>query len=217
MADPVTADKRALERMIFFGDAVFAFALTLLALEVRLPAGIEEGRFWAEAAALAPQLGAFLISFALAAMWWLVHMAVTRELRAFDWPTAICNLLFLVFIVLLPFAAATFGSNILSNDALGLYWCVNAGAAFALTLLFIVMSRDGGRLLGGVSKGRRWLHIVQAAAPGVVFVLGAYWAFTDATWLARLCGILIAPAMLLLGLIEARLARREASPPPPAP
>lgn len=214
MAEARSADKRMLERMIFFGDAVFAFALTLLALEVRLPAEIAAGRFWAEVAALAPQLGAFLISFALAAMWWLVHLAVTRQLHVFDWPTALCNLLFLLFIVLLPFAAATFGSNINNNDALGLYWCVNAGVAFALTLMFLVMSRGGGRLIGGVSKARRWLHVTQAALPGLVFVLGAYWAFTDLTWPARLCGFLIAPAMLMLGLIEARMARKAKLAPP---
>lgn len=149
-----------LERMIFFADAVFAFALTLLALEIRLPPGLGEGEFWPALAALGPQIGAFAISFALAGLWWLVHLAATRELAMFDWPTAICHLVFLVFIVLVPFAASMFGANILNNDALALYWLINAGASIAMTLMWWVMSRGGGRLLiGGISGGERLLRL----------------------------------------------------------
>jgi len=202
---------RQTERLIFFSDAAFAFALMLLVAEVRLPANIPEGAFWDELARIAPQFGAFLISFALASLWWLVHVAATRELRVFDWPTAICNLLFLAFIVLLPFSAATFGQNITSNAALGLYWVVNAGASFAMTLMFFVMSRGGGRLIGGLTGGERALRLFQSIAPGLVFVLGAYWAFTDQVWLSRFCAMLLAPLMMAAGVIEARMRRKRVS------
>lgn len=205
---------RQVERLIFFSDAAFAFALMLLVADVRMPDGIAEGRFWIEFAQLAPQFGAVLISFALASLWWLVHVAATRELRVFDWPTAICNLIFLAFIVLLPFSAETFGGNIMSNDALALYWIINAGASFAMTLMFFVMSRGKGRLIGGMSGGERALRLFQSAAPGVVFALGAYWAFTDQVWLSRFCAALLAPLMMLAGVIDARMRKRRATPQP---
>jgi len=212
MADDASADRRMLDRMILFSDAVFAFALLLLAAEIRLPEGIDDATIWPQLALLAPQFASFLISFGLASLWWAVHLSATRELRTFDWPTALCNLLFLLCIVLLPFAADTFGANMMANAPLGLYWCVNAAASAAMTLLYIVMTRDKGRLVGGIRGGERLLHICQALAPGVVFALGAYWAFTDQIWLSRFCAVLLAPIMMTLGLIGGAMRRRKLRP-----
>lgn len=198
-----------LDRMILFSDAVFAFALLLLAAEIRLPDRIDDTNIWAHLAELAPQLASFLISFALASLWWTVHLSATRELQTFDWPTTICNLLFLFFIVLLPFVADTFGANMMASSPLGLYWCVNAAASGAMTLLYIVMTRDKGRLVGGITGGERFLHICQALAPGVVFALGAYWAFAGQIWLSRFCCVLLAPIMMVLGIVSGMLQRSK--------
>lgn len=210
MTDDASADRRMLDRMILFSDAVFAFALLLLAADIRLPAAINDENIWAELTVLAPQFASFLISFGLASLWWTVHLSATREMQTFDWPTALCNLLFLLCIVLLPFAADTFGANMTAAAPLGLYWCVNAAAAAAMTLLYITMTRDKGRLVGGISGGERALHIAQSIGPGVVFALGAYWAFTGQIWLSRFCCVLLGPLMMMLGIIGGMMKRRKA-------
>jgi uncharacterized membrane protein len=209
MAEGASADRRMLDRMIFFSDAVFAFALLLLAADIRLPGAIDDQTIWGQLIELAPQFASFAISFALASLWWAVHLSATRELQVFDWPTALCNLLFLLCIVLLPFAADAFGANMMANTPLGLYWCVNAAASGAMTLLFFVMSRDKGRLIGGMGWGERLLHLSQAAAPGLVFALGAYWAFTGQIWLSRFCCVLLGPIMMVLGIVGGILKRRK--------
>ncbi len=192
-----------------FSDGVFAVALTLLALELRPPEGLDGAAFWSEIIDLIPQTASLMISFALASLWWAVHLMVTRELIAFDWPTALCNLLFLFFIVLLPFAAGTFGASMDLADPLALYWIINAGVSFSMTLMFFVMSRDRGRLMGGIGWAERIVRLLQAGAPGMVFVLGAYWALTDQIWLSRFCCVLMAPAMIVLGTIGGMLERRR--------
>lgn len=210
MSEDASADRRMLDRMIFFSDAVFAFALLLLAADIRLPTSIDDSTIWSQMATLAPHFASFLISFALASLWWAVHLSATRELRTFDWPTTLCNLFFLLWIVLLPFAADTFGANMMADAPLGLYWIVNAGASFSMTLMFFVMSRGGGRLIGGIGAGERLLRLTQAAAPGAVFALGAYWAFSGDIWLSRFCAMLLAPVMMALGVIAGMLKRRRA-------
>lgn len=197
------------DRLFAFSDGVFAVALTLLALELRAPAGLEGAEFWAAISALLPQAASLVISFALASLWWLVHLAATRELKTFDWPTAMFNLVFLFFIVLLPFAGATFGSNVEGEAPLALYWMINAAASFSMTVMFFVMSRGGGRLIGGVTTGERLLRLYQAAAPGIVFVLGAYWALTDQIWLSRFCCVLLAPLMMAVGVVDGWMKRRR--------
>jgi uncharacterized membrane protein len=210
MADDTSADQRSLDRMMTFSDGVFAVALTLLALELRPPEGLDGPEFWGQVLNLIPQMASLVISFALASLWWVVHNMATRELTVFDWPTAICNLVFLFFIVLLPFAAGTFGANMELAAPLALYWIVNACVSFSMALMYFVMSRDGGRLVGGIGWGERIVRLLQAAAPGIVFVLGAYWALVDQIWLSRFCCVLMAPIMITLGTIGGMLERRRA-------
>jgi len=210
MAEDASADRRMLDRMMTFADGVFAVALTLLALELRPPEGLDGAAFWVEVLQLIPQTASLMISFALASLWWAVHLMVTRELTAFDWPTALCNLAFLFFIVLLPFAAGTFGANMDLAAPLALYWMINACVSFSMTLMFFVMSRDKGRLIGGIGWGERIVRLLQAAAPGMVFVLGAYWALVGEIWLSRFCCVLMAPIMIVLGTLGGMLERRRA-------
>jgi uncharacterized membrane protein len=207
MADDASADRRMADRMINFSDAVFAVALTLLALELTPPASGEGVDFWAGVLEMVPDFASLLISFALASLWWAVHMSATREMTVFDWPTAIFNLVFLFFIVLLPFSAATFASNMQAPEPLALYWMINAGASFAMTLMFFVMSRDKGRLIGGIGPGERMLRLFQALAPGIVFSLGAYWGVTDQIWLSRFCCVLLAPLMMFSGIFGGMMQR----------
>jgi uncharacterized membrane protein len=194
-------DSRMVDRMLFFTDAVFAIVLTLLAIELHPPEIHRNEELWPELAAMGPKFMAFAISFALIGLWWSVHMRTTRRLIAFDWLTAVCNLLALSFITLLPFASALFGENPTSETALQVYWMVSAAAALAMTLLFLVMTRDGGRLVGGIGAREWWGRFVMSLAPGIAFSLGVYFSATGQVWLARFAWVLIFPVMLLGRLI----------------
>ncbi len=91
-----------LERMVFFSDAVFAIALTLLALDLKLPVGIPPERFNAELIDGIPELIALALSFVIIARVWMSHHNDFFRIREFNPKLAWLNMLLLFFIVMLP-------------------------------------------------------------------------------------------------------------------
>lgn len=99
-----------IERTVFFSDAVFAIAITLLALEIRLPDVADYPTALQEALiGLWPKFFSFLISFWFVGNYWVAHHRVFHYIRAYDRRLLLINLLFLMWIVLLPFSSSLLG------------------------------------------------------------------------------------------------------------
>jgi uncharacterized membrane protein len=89
-------------RLEAFSDAVFAIAITLLVLEIAVPAGSQDdllGAFLAQW----PSYLAYLVSFATIGSIWLAHNAITDQLDGVDATFLRLNLLLLLFVSFLPF------------------------------------------------------------------------------------------------------------------
>ncbi|EGF92712.1 hypothetical protein ABI_11490 [Asticcacaulis biprosthecium C19] len=202
-------DGRMVDRMLFFSDAVFAIVLTIMVLELHAPvvehfanerAGSAE--LWDGVAHLGRLLFAYGVSFALVGMWWSIHMRVTRLLTAFDWPTATMNLVFLFTVSMAPFASSVLGENLRLGAAWQIYWGVNAATSVALTVMMLVVSRGGGKLLvGGMAGRERFARLLQAIGPGVGFSVGVYLAGIGEVQLSQWCWIFILPVMFLARLV----------------
>lgn len=91
-----------LERMVFFSDAVFAIALTLLALDLKLPLHIPPEHLNAELASGIPELIAFALSFLIISSVWMSHHADFYRIKVFTPRLAGLNMLLLFFIAMLP-------------------------------------------------------------------------------------------------------------------
>ncbi|MET3922041.1 TMEM175 family protein [Arthrobacter sp. UYEF20] len=92
----------SLERMVFFSDAVFAIALTLLALDLKLPAGIPAEQVDDALVAALPQLLAYALSFLIIARTWMSHHSDFARIRRFNVNLGRLNLALLFFIAMLP-------------------------------------------------------------------------------------------------------------------
>lgn len=200
-------DARMLDRMLLFSDAVFAIVLTLLAIELHAP-HIEEGQtLWDALAGMGSHLFAFAFSFVLIGLWWTVHMRNMRTLVVFDWPVAIANLLVLACVTLLPFATSVFGENPSDLDRLQFYWWVSLAISLSNTLLFVVLNRGKGKLVGGVTPGYWWFRFFLAIAPAIAFAFGIYFCATGQDWPARFAAFIMFPVMLF-----ARVFNRKPKP-----
>lgn len=101
-----------LERIIFFSDAVFAIAITLLVLDLRMPErlpGDADRQLVAGLAHLVPRFISYAISFWLIGLYWFVHHRTFRHIRRWDDGLIWLNLHFLFWVAFLPFPVALVG------------------------------------------------------------------------------------------------------------
>lgn len=112
MSTPLHHESRKefqLERMILFSDAVFAIAITLLVIEIKVPGldkEINEKAILLALERLIPKFIGFLLSFFLIGLYWTIHHRMFGFLIAYTDRLMWLNLLFLLSIVFMPFSTA---------------------------------------------------------------------------------------------------------------
>lgn len=103
-------------RLEAFSDGVLAIVITLLILDVKVPAaaeghlGRELGRQW-------PQYAAYLVSFLVVGIIWLNHHAVIQLLARADHALQVLNLLLLLPVSVLPWPTAVLAEYIRTGTA----------------------------------------------------------------------------------------------------
>lgn len=206
------------ERAVFFSDAVFAIAITLLVIDLRLPEAVQgvEGTGGADIAALlggmVPQFLAFGISFAVIGTFWMAHWRRYGYVVRVDERLLWLNLLLLAFVALMPFPTAVIAEHGDDPGAVVLYVAVVAAAGVASTGAWASAWR-AGLLLPGLSRRYVRLSALRGLVVPIVMVatlpllaLGPY--LVEWSWL------LIIPAQVA---VNRRLARVRAEEGVPAP
>lgn len=135
-------DKLGLERLIFFSDAVFAIAITLLALEIRLPdeaTSLGNGALWRSLAALWPKYLSYFVSFMVIGSIWLSHHSKFRFIRRYDRSLLLLNLWLLMVVAFIPFPTAVL-SDSGNRTATIFYAATMIVASLLLTRLWLYAS-----------------------------------------------------------------------------
>lgn len=119
MGDEAESGRRAAlgtTRLEAFSDGVFAVAITLLVLEIAVPAGSEDDLL----AALLdqwPSYLAYVVSFATVGALWLGHTAVTHLLHGATPLFLRLNLLLLLVVAFLPFPTRLLAETVEHDEA----------------------------------------------------------------------------------------------------
>ena len=102
-------DARAVDRLVFFTDAVVAIIITLMVLEVRLPALPEhtsDAEVLRALVALWPKYLAVILSFLVIGLFWTLHHRRFNWVRRVDGALVWLDLLYLLALACVPFATS---------------------------------------------------------------------------------------------------------------
>src|SRR5579871_3081304 len=136
-----TSEERGTGRLEAFSDGVFGIAITLLVLEIRLPAGIDPTK----AGSLVPGLLnlwpvylAYLISFLSICVMWMSHHDLFHIIRHTDRGLLLLNSLLLLVVTFVDFPTVIVDEYFQQPDA---QWAAlfYSGTMFIVSLLFNVL------------------------------------------------------------------------------
>ena len=116
---------QSVERLAALSDGIFAFAMTVLVLDLRVPAleSVHNERdLWHALAALSPRLLMYMMSFLTLGIFWVGQQTQLNHLSASNIRLSWIHIGFLFFVTVIPFSTALLAEFIAYRIALLAYW-----------------------------------------------------------------------------------------------
>ncbi|MBZ9796529.1 TMEM175 family protein [Mesorhizobium sp. ES1-4] len=175
MKRPLEPSQTGLHRVVGLTDGVFAIALTLIVLEIRVPAHEairSEHDLLAAIAALAPRFLTYALSFLTLTIFWFGQQAQHGLIARSDRRLATLNLCFLAFIALLPFSTDLLADFLEFRTAVLVYWLnlLMLGVTLSASWHYADKSGFAAEDLDAETKRMVYLRIVKAQ---VLWAVGA--------------------------------------------
>jgi uncharacterized membrane protein len=196
-------EQLGLERIVFFSDAVMAIAITLLAIDIRVPdvaPALASQQLAASLAAIGPRFMTFFISFIVIGVYWISHHRYFGYIRRYDSRLILLNLLFLFFIICMPFLASLLGQYVFVPLALIAYTLAIAALGFSMAFIWAYASRGHRLISRDVDPITIALINIRLFVAPVMFLLAVPFAFVSSAavitvWWLSPVAVLIATAL----------------------
>jgi uncharacterized membrane protein len=171
-----------LERIVFFSDAVMAIAITLLAIDIRVPE-IDPAAAAAELpkqlAAITPNLLTFFISFIVIGIYWISHHRYFSYIKRYDTRLMLLNLMFLFFIACMPFVASLLGRFPSVPIALVIYTLAVAALGTSMALIWRYASKDHLLVEPDLEAGTIKIINIRLFVAPLMFLVAVPFAFVS--------------------------------------
>jgi uncharacterized membrane protein len=192
--------KFQLERISLFSDAVFAIAITLLIIELKLP---EMEDFSADAFlkalnSISYRFFGFLFSFFFIGMYWVIHHKIFYYIKEFNQKLLWLNIFMLLTIVMLPFTTGVAFEFMTFPDYPFMLYAINhILVGISLYCLWDFLGNSKNISVG--LENPRFIKFKKARSLTVVLVFSIVIAmgFVSPFW-SRISPILIFPFFLLI-------------------
>ncbi|MEI8133874.1 MAG: TMEM175 family protein [bacterium] len=112
------SEPNANSRLEAFSDGVFAIAMTLLIIDIKIPSSdhiTSTAEFWAVFVRIVPSIIAFVLSFTIILITWVNHHVTLKLVNKSSVPFMYANGLLLFSVVFLPFPTGLIGEFILTD------------------------------------------------------------------------------------------------------
>ena len=205
-------------RILALSDGVFAFAMTLLVINLAVPTG-------ASLAASTPgadqnaQLAHYLeaertsffaygLAFFVIGSWWIVHHRIFRWVEKYNRTLMAFNLVFLLFIAITPFVVGLLANFTGSSVAVSFYAGAQALAGVSLVAMLAYLYRAGRELMDPTTTDLMITRGMKlAAVTPIGFALSIPLAYVDP----------LAAILSWLGIFAVRAVIVRSFPIPPTP
>jgi uncharacterized membrane protein len=154
------------DRILFFTDAVFAIAITLLIVD--LPAHIRHDPRNGHLIINWDGIIGFAISFAVIGLFWMAHHSLFRFISAFDGTLMRLNLLFIGTIAFLPYPTALLSTASSTQKSTVVFYAACAGSAGLVEATAWTWARKAG-LVAGLGPQEQRLLLLRAWLTPAVF------------------------------------------------
>ena len=195
-----------LERMILFSDAVFAIAITLMVIEIRIPdlhgAAVTENAMRSAMAGKFAEFFGFILSFAVIGLFWVQHHRLFGLVEDYDNKLLWLNLHMLFWIVLVPFSSGL-NSHYGNLDYVWELYSFNMFMiGMAIYFLWKYIGNPSRKLSMLASDPvRRKYALIRSLSVAFIFLMGALLCFFNwepTSYIARFIYFLIFPLMLVI-------------------
>jgi uncharacterized membrane protein len=189
---PIERDSVEFGRAIGFFDATFAIAATLLVTTL-VPADAawtSWSNFWST---LDGPLLAFAISFWLVAAYWWGNHRFVATLRGFSPRLVVASLIFLAFVVLVPFSTRGFGTANSSSEVTTVVYAINVALVSAMATVLPWFARADDLFAVPESIAELRIRTLDRLSPTIVFLGSIPIALLGAPSAARYFWLLLIP------------------------
>ncbi|WP_276147173.1 TMEM175 family protein [Streptomyces sporangiiformans] len=191
-------------RLLALSDGVFAIAMTLLALDITLPSGLDLAGFEEALGDVMPNVWAYALSFLVIAAFWRGHHQIFRYVREVDATVTQLGLLSLGLIAMMPFPTTLLAEYGDLSQAVAVYsGAVAAMGATQLALMVAIWKRpwlSGAALPDPVARN----DVADLASTVLVFAAAVPLAFVSPTG-AKLWWAVLIPVKFVTGRRGKRL------------
>ena len=178
------------DRVVFFSDAVFAIAMTLLVVGIGVPT-VADSQLADALREKRPEIISFFVSFVVIGNYWLAHHRFYSRLSGITPRLMTINLVYLAAIAFVPFPTALAGKY--TDDPISIVmYAITLGIASGLEVVMLVVAHREQLFTRAMPHVVLRYSVGAALLPVLLFFVSIPIALVDTTW-ALLSWLLIFP------------------------